>query len=77
MEWCEGRERFQLSVANIELRFLGNIYIYIYIYIYIWGTNGRVGIVLSEWVSRIIMGNVKTKSLMAKKSCLWQIGEHL
>ena len=73
MEWCEGRERFQLSVANIELRFLGNIYIYIYI----WGTNGMVGIVLSEWVCRLIMGNVKTKSLMGKKSCLWQIGEHL
>ena len=46
-------------------------------YVCMWGTNGMVGIVLSEWVCRLIMGNVKTKSLMGKKSCLWQIGENL
>ena len=66
---CEGRERFQLSATNIELRFLGNIYM--------WGTNGIVGTILSEWACRLIMGNAKTKALMGKKSCLWLIGENL
>ena len=44
LAWCEGREKLQLSAANIKLRFLGNIYV--------WGTNWIVGTVLSEWVCR-------------------------
>ena len=27
LAWCEGRERFQLSAVDIELRFLENIYV--------------------------------------------------
>ena len=27
LAWCERRKRFQLSAANIELKFLGNIYV--------------------------------------------------
>ena len=80
VSWSEGSMvLFSHHYINIREEFywtkiLGE---YIYIYIYIWGTNGIVGIVLSEWVCRLIMGNVKTKSLMGKKSCLWQIGENL
>ena len=46
MAWCEGRERFQLSAANVELRFWG---------IYIHGTNGVVWAILSKWVFRLVV----------------------
>jgi len=35
LAWYEGRERFQLSAAYIELRFLGNIYVG-----HEWGSKG-------------------------------------
>ena len=49
MAWCEGRERFPLNAANVELRFWG-----IYIYIYIWHEWGNVAI-LSEWAFRLVV----------------------
>ena len=52
--WCEGRERFQLSAANVELGFLD-----IYIYIYIWGMNGVVWAILSEWVCKLVVACVR------------------
>ena len=47
MAWCEGRERFPLNAANVELRFWG-------IYIYIWHEWGNVAI-LSEWAFRLVV----------------------
>ena len=57
LAWCEARERFQLSAIDIELIFLGNIYVG-----HEWGSKSCF-----ERVCKLIMRNAKTKFLMVKR----------
>ena len=57
LAWCEARERFQLSAIDIELIFLGNIYVG-----HEWGSKSCF-----ERVCKLIMRNAKTKFLTVKR----------